>query len=96
MKKYLIHERKAGAQTDKALDLVPIYADDAAEAAEKFTDWVLGWMNKDNSESAIDETAELREYIAVKGNIYDYSFDGVRYWFEEEPEEEEIFPGGVK
>ena len=88
MKKYLIHERKAGAQTDKLLELVPIFADNPDEAAERFTEWVLTWMGNDNSESAIAETAELREYIAASGNIYDYSFDGVRYWFEEEPEPE--------
>lgn len=87
MKKYLIHERKAGAQTDKVLDRVPIYADDYAEASEKFTEWVLGWMGADNSESAIQETAELRDYVAASGNLDSYSFDGVRYWFQEEVRE---------
>lgn len=92
MTKYLIHERKAGAQTDKVLDRVPIYADDYAEASEKFTDWVMDWMSQDNSESAIQETVELRDYVDAHGNLDSYSFDGVRYWFQEVPGEEEPDP----
>ena len=92
MKKYLIHQRKAGAQVDTILDRVPIYADDYAEASEKFTEWVLGWMGADNSESAIQETEEIRDYVAASGNLDSFSFDGVRYWFEEVPEEEEPDP----
>lgn len=84
MRTYLIHQRKAGAQVDTILDRVPIFADNDDEAAEKFTDWVMDWMSQDNSESAIQETEELRDYVEAHGNLDSYSFDGVRYWFQEE------------
>lgn len=95
MKKYLIYERKAGAQIHKVLDLVPIWADTDTEAAEQFTQWALNWLQNRDGQEAEDLFLEL----SVR-SVDSFYYNSCKYCLgvaatrltPEEPEEEEPEP----
>lgn len=60
MKTYTIKERRDGGSW-KPLEHVKLYGTNWQDAKKQFTQWVLGWLGDENSDSAIKAWDELRK-----------------------------------